>query len=369
MTSNGLANASDQVAPGVFRLRRPDGRLRGYRVFVRVPDPNEPNGRLVTKRFGIDTLLKTMKDWRDDQRSIARLTPAAPPRAPAVGFAKDAETYLEAIKAMPSFSDRARDITLWVAVFGETPRTAITTAMIRTQLALWAATKAASTVNHRRTALMHLWRVLDGRSAANPVKDAPKFREPDASPRGLPYPIIRRILKAVPGRKSRARLAVIAWTGLPHAQVAQLRPEDLNLAKRQVFVRGRQKGKGTKARAHPLTADGVLALRQFAAARAWGKFSQSTLRRAFRTACATVERAAKRKRQKLSLAGVRPYDLRHSYGSQMYAATGDIRATQVLMGHAKVAMTERYTLRAVPNQLAEAIRKFGAATAQRRKAG
>lgn len=52
---------------------------------------------------------------------------------------------------------------------------------------------------------------------------------------------------------------------------------------------------------------------------------------------------------------LRPYDLRHSYGTAVFAATGDIRSTQVLLGHSKAEMTHRYTLGAVDARVREAV--------------
>ena len=49
--------------------------------------------------------------------------------------------------------------------------------------------------------------------------------------------------------------------------------------------------------------------------------------------------------------GVRPYDLRHSYGTAMYRLTGDEHAVQQLLGHAKIEMTHRYTLGGVDARL------------------
>lgn len=46
-----------------------------------------------------------------------------------------------------------------------------------------------------------------------------------------------------------------------------------------------------------------------------------------------------------------PYDLRHTFGTAVCAATGGLHATQQLMGHKSQAMTDRYTLAAVPERL------------------
>lgn len=63
---------------------------------------------------------------------------------------------------------------------------------------------------------------------------------------------------------------------------------------------------------------------------------------------------------KLGLTGVRPYDLRHLFGTAAYAATGDLRAAQQLLGHASLRMTDRYTLAAVPERLQVAVGQIDA---------
>lgn len=363
------------IAPGIRKVFR-RGKFVGFRARAWVQDRSRPEGgRLVSKRFKKDSDLRTMKEWQFDERRIAKLTPQKHPE-PTEGFAADAKTYLAAVKAMPSYKGRTRDIAFWAEVFRDTPREHITSPMIAAQLAAWSTEKtkdtpakhkfAPATINKRRTALMHLWTVLDGKSAANPVKATPKLREPDPMPRSIPYTIIRQILAAMPRSKTKARVAVMAWTGFPNASVARLTPEDVHLEERYVVVAGRRKGHGTKTRVHPLTEDGVKALQEFARLKAWGPFSRHSLRRSFRTACRKVEVAARKKKQKLDLSWMRPYDVRHSYLSAVYQATGDIRATQALAGHATLAMTERYTLSAVDPRVAIAMTQFEQATTRRR---
>jgi integrase/recombinase XerC len=53
--------------------------------------------------------------------------------------------------------------------------------------------------------------------------------------------------------------------------------------------------------------------------------------------------------------GLRPYDLRHCFGTAVYTASADLRATQQLLGHASLSTTDRYTLAAVPERLKVAV--------------
>jgi integrase len=117
-----------------------------------------------------------------------------------------------------------------------------------------------------------------------------------------------------------------------------------------VAVHGRRKGKGTAGRIVPLTPAGVKALKAMHREDAWGTFSRATLRVVFQRACA-----------KAGLKGddFTPYDLRHSFGTEIYLASGDIRATQVLMGHSSATLTHRYTLAAVDPRVARALKQWG----------
>lgn len=263
-------------------------------------------------------------------------------------FDADARAYLEAVRAMATFSQREQHIREWIATFSDRPRDGILPDEIRAQLQAWRATMSAASVNKRRSALMHLYSVLDGRAARNPVRDVPKFAEPAPALRALPYEDIRAIFAAMSPSKSKARLMVIAYTGIPHAEIAMIAPTDVDVHVRNVAVHGRKKGKGTLSRIVPLTSDGVMAFQMMAREDAWGKFSRATLRNVFRRAC----------KRALGRDDFTPYDLRHSFGTEMYRVSGDIRATQVLMDHSTPQLTHRYTLGAVDPRVATAISKW-----------
>ena len=109
--------------------------------------------------------------------------------------------------------------------------------------------------------------------------------------------------------KTKARLALMAYTGFAPATIMRLRPQDVRWDAGAVFVPGRRKGKGTKGQTIPLASAGLAALRRFDQLDCWGPFSTSSAWRSFQRACA-----------KLGLAGLRPYDLRHSFGTAVYAA-------------------------------------------------
>ncbi|MYD85074.1 MAG: site-specific integrase, partial [Acidobacteria bacterium] len=281
---------------------------------------------------------------------------------------------------------RRQHIEEWTAIFGNRRRSSIRPHEIRAQRDRWLTEPrtdaqgrrrppyAPGSVNKRLRALSNLWRVLDGRHAPNPVREVPEADEIESEPRALPYPVIKALLEAMPditrtqkgctrtaGSRTRARLAVMAWTGLAQVQVARLRPEDIDWNQPSIWVRGRRKGAaGSERRGHrkPITAQAVAALRQFNALNCWGPFSAAAMRRSLRRACRKVEDQFRREGITINLNRVRPYDFRHSYATALLAATGDLQTTQRLMLHQSASTTERYARAAVDPMLVAALEQF-----------
>lgn len=337
----------------------------GFQAYIRV------KGELHTKRFTRDTDPLTMDLWR--QKTRLRYLGALPELVIADGatFAEDAKRYLLSVEAMPSYADRQLHIKYWIGVFGHLPRTQITSVQIRTQLAALRRKYSASTVNHYRTALMHLWTVLDGRSSPNPVKDVPRFREDsqERPPHALSPLALRALFGAMQPSASKARLQLIAWTGWPHAQIRQLEKSDIDWPQRLVFVRGRQKGRGVKGRWLPLTPRGWAALRIFRRWKAWGWFSPSALRQFMRRA---AERIVEDEDQpapiRKALEDVTPYDLRHSFLTLIALTTRDDRVVAALGMHADRRQSDRYTRAATDPRVATALSEVANALKQAKKA-
>lgn len=260
-------------------------------------------------------------------------------------FCDDATVYLAAVASMPTYAERKAHIDEWIAVFGKQLRDTITAEQIRAQLHAWRQTKAASTVNHRRTALMHLFRVLDGKAAANPVKDAPKFSEPSPFPRAVSAAAIAKLIAAIPPGPDRARAMVLAYAGIPHAQIHKIEPSHVDVKARTVIVHGRRKGQGTAASVRRLTRKGAQAFQMMKRTKAWGPFSRWDFRKVILAACEQAKIDPP----------LRPYDLRHFFGTELYRRSGDMRAVQVLMGHSTPALTHRYTLGATDPRVEAAI--------------
>lgn len=324
------------MAPDLTGLSRtPAG---GWRVYVRVRPYTAvrrlPKGTTQRQALAVRDALRA--ELRGRRAAEARLTPTAGT------FAADVARYLDAVAGMPTIRSRAWLMARWVEVFGPRCRRDITAAEIRRALADWQRHYSARTLLLLRGALRHLWHVLDGRAASNPVRDVPPPRAPDDLPRAIPLPAVVRILRGMRPSRSRAVLWLMATTGLPPSDIARLRPEDWHGA--TVIAHGRRKGRGTRPRTLPLSRHGQAALRSMARMQAWGGVGDS-LRATWREAKARAGYADR---------PWRVYDLRHTYLTEM-ARFGDDAAVAYLAGHSRLDMVRRYTLGAVPDRVARLV--------------
>lgn len=328
-------------------MRLPRGitkRPEGWRIYVQV------HGRIYRKRFKPSAsqavveaaLLKARQRFPAGRQHTADGT-----------FSADVARYLtDYYTGRPGLEERTRHLTLWQMALGaDTVRSEIARDDLARILNGWrAAGLAADTCNKRRTALLALYHALDGKGGSNPVREIPKFTPPAPLPRGLPYDKIERALKALPHCKTRARLAVIAYTGIRHGQLMQLKPAHWDTRRHVLTVPGTAKGRGTKPYVVPLSARATKALQEFDRLDAWGVFTWAPMARMWKLGAAAA---------KLPADSV-PYDLRHSFGTEIFRKTGDLKAAKDLLGHSSFRMTERYTLAAVPTHKTRAIKRaFG----------
>lgn len=314
-------------------------RPEGWRISVTV------KGRLIQRRFKPGTpqptveaeLLKARQRWGAGLQETTAGTLAA-----------DVRRYLaDHYAGRGGLEERTRHLNLWIAALGaDTIRSTITRDDLARILNGWrAAGLAADTCNKRRTALLALYHALDGKGGSNPVREVPKFRPPDPLPRGLAYAQIERALRQMPRCKTQARLAVMAYTGMRPGQVMKLTPDLWDHRRQILTVPGTSKGRGTKPYTIPLSADATQALKDFDTLEAWGAFTWAPMARMWKAAATKAKLPA----------GTVPYDLRHSFGTQLYRATGNLKAVKDLLGHSSLRMTERYTLAAVPQHQRQAI--------------
>lgn len=335
----------------------------GWRAVV-----SQGRGRPKIKRtFPASATPAEMQAWRRDTQAAYRVTRKQ--RANRGTFEGDAKRYLAAVTALTTYKERERHINLWVSVFGTKPRDQIRSSDIRAQRDRWLTEPRGKdlpalsphTVNLRLRALSNLWRVLDGPRADNPVRDVDEAHEPDTGPRDIDYPTIQRIFDEMldigsapkgqtvrPYSLTKIRLRVLAYTGLPASQLMRLSPADVNLDQGVVHVPSRRKGFGTGSAVLPLIPHAVDAFRDLLNANGFGRFSTSSMWKAF-------DRAATR----AGVTGVSPYSLRASFATVAYDVTEDDHLVMALLQHAALKTSHRYRQRALARVLQRKAERLG----------
>lgn len=389
-----------RVAPNIYKVIDASGRHAGWRVYVRGPHPKTGKSRLAPVRFKFQTTLEELEHFRDthklERRRLVREQRRSK-RSAAAGFRADANTYLElpTTKAMPSFTTQKAHVDAWVEVFGDRPRRVITTREIDQQLQRWIdAGLSSGYVNRRRTALMAMFTALDGRSAANPVREAQIFEEPELEARGIPFRLVQYILDAIPAArtfshkrktkvrylKSKPRIELEALTGMRPSQIGRMeRGKHFSVAERWYIIPRSDKGKQRRRVRNPrpstrklMTERQAEAFQRFDELDCYGEYSASSRRRIFNQAVNTATEWIRAELQRPDFSfpkDLTPRDLRHSFGTEMLRITKNEPVVAELLDHSTTRMTKRYALGAIPDVLADAARAFEAAHADVKTAG
>ena len=266
--------------------------------------------------------------------------------------------------------------------------TAIKRSQVRAQLRAWTDAGAApTTVNHRRRALADLLRWAlgadDDDDLTLPTDGIAYLAPRRPQPRGIPMPILARILATMPDRgrptgngkgtrptvsHTKIRLSVMGWTGLAHKSLQRLERRRVNFREGKMWMPARNKGKGAEGAWVDLLPPALDALRQYDQAALWGRsWSRSSMHGSWRRAVANTRKALQAAADQTgdrtmleqfvtSVApNCYPYDTRHSFLSDVYRQYGDPYVVAAIGQHADLKTTERYTKAAVPEKVAKAI--------------
>ena len=166
-------------------------------------------------------------------------------------------------------------------------------------------------------------------------------REPRRLPVVLSADEVVRFLEAVPSLKARAALTTAYAAGLRVSEVTGLRVADIDSGRMMIRI---EHGKGGKERYVMLSAQLLAILRTywrlarpehwlFPGRDATRPIEPTTLHAACRSARAAAGIGKK----------VTVHVLRHSFATHLLESGVDIRVIQVLLGHANLAATARYT--------------------------
>ena len=203
---------------------------------------------------------------------------------------------------------------------------------------------SAATVNKIRTAIIQFYDAMNlGLDLPNPARAIP-WREPgDPEPRGIPMADALAICDALPaGTRTAARLMLMCTLGLRGVEIMRIQPgKDWHRDAQTLVIRTAKHG---KTRTLPLNERATAALKELDRLNGWGTFTSAPAARMFHVAVAKAGRA--------HLEPLRPYDLRHVFGTEAYRLTGDVKATSEALGHKNLKTTMRYVEAAVSKNVA-----------------
>lgn len=195
------------------------------------------------------------------------------------------------------------------------------------------------TINATVTALRFFFKVTVDRPET--TRHLVFVYEPRKLPRILPPEDVLRLLEAAPNPKSKAALSVAYGAGLRAMEVVALKTTDIDSQRMLLRV---EQGKGRKDRFAMLSPQLLELLRDWyriARPRLYmfpgrDKIGPMTPRQLNRICHMAAE-----------LAGlpswIAPHTLRHSFATHLLEQNIDVRVIQVLLGHAKLDTTARYT--------------------------
>ena len=245
-----------------------------------------------------------------------------------------------------NFSDKTqrdyiRHIETFAGFLGRSPDTAGGDDIRRFQLAQVEQGAQPPKMNTQASALRFFLAVTLGR--ADLAHQLARTHYPHKLPRVLAAEQVARLIEAAPGPglKYKAALSIAYGAGLRGGEVVMLRVGDIDSKRMLIRV---EMGKGRKDRHAMLSPQLLSLLRAWwlqCRSRGWLFPGQDPLRpitvRQLNRVCHMAAEAA-------GLGSwVTPHTLRHSFATHLLESDIDVRVIQVLLGHAKLDTTARYT--------------------------
>ncbi|MFN7975689.1 MAG: site-specific tyrosine recombinase [Acidobacteriota bacterium] len=213
---------------------------------------------------------------------------------------------------------------------------------------------SARTVARRTSALRSFFRFaqLERMRADDPTEDLRTPRRGKKLPRVLSVAEVERLLGAADpstpvGVRNRTMIELAYAAGLRASECCSLRVDQVNADAQYLVV----SGKGSKERAIPIGAPARAAYLQYVAtarpALLSGRSSPhvfvSNRGRALTRQSFFLALKAIGKRAGIPAARFSPHTLRHSFATHLLEGGADLRAVQLLLGHADIGTTEIYT--------------------------
>jgi integrase/recombinase XerD len=237
--------------------------------------------------------------------------------------------------------DYIRHVATFTRFLGRSPDTATAEDVRRFQVHLTENNVQPPTLNSSASALRFFFGTTLDR--AELARHLARVHYPRKLPRVLSPEEVGRLLEATPGPglKYKAALSIAYGAGLRGGEVVMLRVGDIDSKRMLIRV---EQGKGRKDR-HAMLSPQLLEL-----LRAWWQQcrSQSWLFPGQDPLLPLTTRQLNRVCHMAAAAAglgswVSPHTLRHSFATHLLESSIDVRVIQVLLGHAKLDTTARYT--------------------------
>jgi len=164
-------------------------------------------------------------------------------------------------------------------------------------------------------------------------------RKENKLPRVLSEEDVIRVIAAANNVKHQCMIAMLYSAGLRRSELINLRLQDVDMNRKQVWVRG---GKGKKDRVTLLSAHLIVALNHYLDKYKPNYWLFEGLRRKQYSAN-SLGAVVKQSAARAGLNRVTPHMLRHSFATHLMDHGTDTRVIQSLLGHQSIETTQIYT--------------------------
>ena len=200
---------------------------------------------------------------------------------------------------------------------------------------------------------MYRWLAQEGVVELNPAKLVSTPKIPKKLPRVPTIEEVNTVLDsgmpeiAAFRERDRLMLELLYGCGIRNSELVGINLEDVRISAEAILIRG----KGKKERYVPFVGTATSALTQYLPVRQkmlaeFGKSTPALLinHRGGRITTRSVGRIVKKIAVAKGLSpDVHPHTLRHAFGTHLLEEGADLRAIQELLGHERLATTQRYT--------------------------
>jgi len=177
----------------------------------------------------------------------------------------------------------------------------------------------------------------------NPVRSGYSLRLPKPLPRFLKDDEAGKLFKVIRNVRDRAIFFLMLRCGLRVAETADLKMDDLDLRRGTIIIRA---GKGSKGRMVYMSTDAHTAIKEYLRVRQAGRTQALFLveKGLLRGKPISVRGIQKKMELYAKKAGLRTscHELRHTMATQLLNAGADLTVIQDLLGHSRIATTQRY---------------------------